>query len=119
MTALSTRCAAWVLVQGGTSLRLTRLGLGALVAAGALAATATAASAHPNRSAGSVYTLTNSPAGNAVAVFDRAFDGTLTPQGTYPTGGTGTGAGLGSQGALVLGKDGRELFAVNAASNSI
>jgi 6-phosphogluconolactonase len=98
---------------------LTRLGLGAMVAAGALAATATAASAHPDRNAGSVYTLTNSPSGNAVAAFDRAPDGTLTPQGTYPTGGTGTGAGLGSQGALVLGKDGRELFAVNAASNSV
>lgn len=100
-------------------MHLTRLGLGAMVAAGALAATATAASAHPNRSVGSVYTLTNSPAGNAVAAFDRAFDGTLTPHGTYPTGGTGTGAGLGSQGALVLDKDGGELFAVNAASNSI
>jgi 6-phosphogluconolactonase (cycloisomerase 2 family) len=54
-----------------------------------------------------------------VAAFDRAPDGTLTIQGTYPTGGTGTGAGLGSQGALVLDNDGRELFAVNAASNSI
>jgi 6-phosphogluconolactonase (cycloisomerase 2 family) len=90
-----------------------------MVAAGALAATATAASAHPDRDAGSVYTLTNSPAGNAVLAFDRAPDGRLAPRGSYPTGGTGTGAGLGSQGALVLDKDGRELFAVNAASNSI
>jgi 6-phosphogluconolactonase len=98
---------------------LTRIGLGAMVAAGALAATATAASALPDRGAGSVYTLTNSPTGNAVVAFDRAFDGTLSRQGTYPTGGNGTGAGLGSQGALVLDKDGRELFAVNAASNSI
>jgi 6-phosphogluconolactonase len=96
-----------------------RLGLGAMVAAGALAATATAASAHPDRNAGSVYTLTNSPTGNAVVAFGRAPDGTLRLRGTYPTNGIGTGAGLGSQGALVLDNDGRELFAVNAASNSI
>jgi 6-phosphogluconolactonase len=66
---------------------------------------------------GAVYTLTNSASGNAVAVFDRASDGSLTPDGTVPTGGNGTGAGLGSQGALVLDDD--RLFAVNAGSNTI
>jgi len=66
---------------------------------------------------GAVYTLTNSASGNAVAVFDRAADGSLTSAGTVPTGGLGTGAGLGSQGAIVL--DGRRLFAVNAGSNTI
>ena len=69
--------------------------------------------------AGSVYTLTNAPGGNAVAVFARAADGTLTPDGTFPTGGNGTGANLGSQGAVILGEGGHELFAVNAGSNSI
>src|SRR6202008_2665209 len=69
--------------------------------------------------AGSVYTLTNALAGNSVAVFDRADDGTLTPDGTFATGGTGTGANLGSQGAVILSDSGRELFAVNAGSNSI
>ena len=73
-------------------------------------------SVHPARwprsgADGAVYTLTNSPAGNAVKVFHRAGDGSLTPGGEFATGGIGTGGGLGNQGALVL-DDGR-LFAVN------
>jgi len=66
-----------------------------------------------------VYTLTNQVAGNAVAVFDRAADGTLTAAGTIATGGTGTGGGLGSQGAVAVSDDGRRLFAVNAGSNDV
>src|SRR5205814_1732265 len=66
-----------------------------------------------------VYTLTNQVAGNAVAVFDRAADGTLTAAGTIATGGTGAGGGLGSQGAVALSDDGRRLFAVNAGSNDV
>src|SRR2546425_4184675 len=66
-----------------------------------------------------VYTLTNQVAGNAVAVFDRAADGTLTAAGTIATGGTGTGGGLGPQGAVALSDDGRRLFAVNAGSNDV
>jgi len=66
---------------------------------------------------GSVYTLSNQAAGNAVLVFSRAQDGTLAPTGAYPTGGLGTGAGLGSQGAIVRQDD--ALFAVDAGSNQI
>jgi 6-phosphogluconolactonase (cycloisomerase 2 family) len=66
-----------------------------------------------------VYTLTNQLTGNAVAVFARATDGKLTPAGTFPTGGTGTGAGLGSQGAIGLSEDGAWLLAVNAGSNDV
>jgi len=66
-----------------------------------------------------VYTITNQVAGNAVAIFSRAADGTLTPAGNVATGGTGTGAGLGSQGAVTLSDDGRLLFAVNAGSNDL
>src|SRR5207244_5221913 len=66
---------------------------------------------------GAVYTLTNQVAGNAVAIFTRGADGRLTSAGTVATGGTGTGAGLGSQGAVVLSDDGSRLFAVNAGSN--
>lgn len=66
-----------------------------------------------------VYTLTNSPTGNAVAVFQRAEDGSLAFSGTAATNGLGTGAGLGSQSPLTLSKNGRWLFAVNAGSNSI
>lgn len=95
--------------------------LAALVAlAVAVTVGATTASA---RSAGgkdgSVYTLSNAAAGNAVLVFDRADNGTLTPAGSVPTGGLGTGAGLGSQNALVLSDNGRRLFAVNAGDNTI
>jgi len=68
---------------------------------------------------GAVYTLTNQAASNAVAVFTRGADGTLTPGGSVATGGTGTGASLGSQGAVSLSKDGRWLFAVNAGSNDV
>lgn len=66
-----------------------------------------------------VYTITNQVSSNAVAVFTRAADGTLTAAGRYATGGTGTGAGLGSQGAVTLSSDGRLLFAVNAGSNDV
>lgn len=87
----------------------------------ALAAVAFAATAQASSSerSGAVYTLTNAPSGNAVAVFDRDSHGALTPAGTFGTGGNGTGANLGSQGALAISRDGKLLFAVNAASNTI
>jgi len=68
---------------------------------------------------GAVYTISNQVTGNAVVVFARAGDGTLTPAGSFGTGGTGTGASLGSQGAVTLSDDGRLLFAVNAGSNDV
>jgi 6-phosphogluconolactonase len=70
-----------------------------------------------DRAVGVVYTLTNAAAGNAVAVFERSAHGTLGPAGSVATGGLGTGAGLGSQGALV--RAGSRLFAVNAGSDSV
>src|SRR5712692_1566627 len=69
--------------------------------------------------AGAVYTMTNAPSGNAVMVFSRAGDGSLTPAGAFPTGGAGTGGGLGSQGSLVLDRNDQWLFAVNAGSNEL
>jgi 6-phosphogluconolactonase len=96
--------------------RLKQLAVAGLVALAALLLTAGPAMAHGGN-AGAVYTLTNGAAGNAVAVFDRAANGSLTPAGTVATGGLGTGAGLGSQGAIVL--EGHRLLAVNAGSNSI
>jgi 6-phosphogluconolactonase len=86
----------------------------------AIAATAAnAARAQEFAAPGAVYALTNSPAGNAVLVYDRSADGSLTPAGAYPTGGAGSGAGLGSQSAVIVSDDGRLLFAVNAGSNSV
>jgi 6-phosphogluconolactonase (cycloisomerase 2 family) len=43
----------------------------------------------------------------------------LKPAGSFATGGNGTGAGLGSQGALALSRGGRFLYVVNAGSDSI
>ena len=68
---------------------------------------------------GAVYALTNSAGGNAVIAWHRSADGSLSPAGTFPTGGAGTGAGLGSQDAVVVSKDRRFLLAVNAGSNSV
>ncbi|MBK9713865.1 MAG: beta-propeller fold lactonase family protein [Kouleothrix sp.] len=76
------------------------------------------ASAAPN-SVGAVYALTNAAGGNAVVVWSRSSDGTLTPAGSYATGGAGIAAGLGSQGAIVLSQNHQWLFAVNAGSNDI
>lgn len=68
---------------------------------------------------GAVYALTNQASGNAVAMFDRGADGSLSWSSNVATGGTGAGSGLGSQGALALSDDGRWLFAVNAGSNDV
>lgn len=75
---------------------------------------------------GAVYTLSNQVSGNSVIVFDRAADGTLTLAGSYPTGGTGITPPpfanvdpLQSQGAVVLSRSGRLLFAVSAGSNQV
>ena len=57
--------------------------------------------------------------GGAVYLAEARGGGTLTYAGTYATGGNGTGAGLGSQGAVTLSGNGQHLFAVNAASNSV
>ncbi|MGH8275161.1 MAG: lactonase family protein, partial [Steroidobacteraceae bacterium] len=66
---------------------------------------------------GVVYLTTNAAAGNAVDVFARAADGSLTLRGAVSTGGLGTDSGLGSQGSLILTRN--RLFAVNAGSNDI
>jgi 6-phosphogluconolactonase len=66
-----------------------------------------------------VYALTNASAGNAVVVYSRSGDGSLTPAGNVSTGGNGSGAGLGSQDAVKVSEDGRLLFAVNAGSDSV
>jgi len=76
---------------------------------------ASAASGEP----GAVYVQTNQADGNAIAVFSRSSDGALALTATVPTGGSGTGSGLGSQGSLILSENGRMLLTVNAGSNDI
>src|SRR5205809_902440 len=68
---------------------------------------------------GAVYTMTNAAGPNHVVVYHRLSDGTLKPAGMVPTGGNGAGAGLGSQGAIVLNHSNRWLLVVNAGSNDI
>ncbi len=76
---------------------------------------------------GAVYAMTNQADGNAVVVYDRSSSGVLNFSHTYPTGGLGTGGdapfeavdALGSQNPLILSKNRRLLFAVNAISNTI
>jgi 6-phosphogluconolactonase len=88
--------------------------MSAVIALLAIAAPAGAA-ADP----GAVYALSNAVSSNAVLVYDREDDGSLSYAGSYATGGAGTGGGLGSQGAVTLSGNGRILLAVNAGSNSV
>lgn len=109
----------------------------AFASAGGTALASSSDSSHSSESshsaAGHVYAATNQSApGNSIVVFDRGSDGRLTQAGTYPTGGSGSGAPAGSgfeqsQNGLILGgqpgADSTEfkdlLFAVNAGSDSI
>jgi hypothetical protein len=106
--------------------------LGALVAAGAALGTAGAAAASTpqvSRTAPftnhAVFLQTDNPSGNQIVAYDQAANGTLTPAGTYDTGGNGgVAAGsavdpLASQGSLVLANGGNILLAVNAGSNTV
>lgn len=68
---------------------------------------------------GGVYTQSNDATYNEVFVYNRASDGTLEPHGAYATGGRGTGAGLGSQGALAYSSGAHAVFAVNAGDSSV
>jgi 6-phosphogluconolactonase (cycloisomerase 2 family) len=87
--------------------------------AGGVTRAAGAASASPV--VGHVYVNDNTAGVNTIAGFDRHADGTLTPLAGSPfvAGGAGTGARVGSQGALELSSDGRYLLAVDAGSNDI
>ncbi len=66
-----------------------------------------------------VFVEDNDAVKNSVVALHRKLDGSLRKVATFPTGGQGTGAGLGSQGSVVLSKNGRRLYVVNAGSNEI
>ncbi|HEX7023521.1 MAG TPA: beta-propeller fold lactonase family protein [Gemmatimonadales bacterium] len=66
---------------------------------------------------GTVYVMSNEAAGNAVLAFPRGADGRLGEPVSFPTRGTGTGAGLGNQGAIALGQD--LLYVVNPGSDDL
>jgi 6-phosphogluconolactonase (cycloisomerase 2 family) len=89
------------------------------------AAAANAEVGHNNAPAQAVFVQTNDPSGSAVLVYDRADDGTLSPAGTYPTGGNGgaqTGAvvdPLASQGSVAYDAASHVLLVTNAGSDSV
>ncbi|MHA4809947.1 lactonase family protein [Flavitalea flava] len=66
-----------------------------------------------------LYSESNAWGMNQILVYEIKSDGSLQAGGQVVSGGAGTGAGLGSQGALVLDKEHEWLFAVNAGSNSV
>ena len=71
---------------------------------------------------GGVFVSTNDLNGNAVVAFARAANGSLTPIGTFATGGTGIGGvgdPLASQFALALSSNAKFLLVVNAGSNDV
>src|SRR5207245_7491641 len=96
--------------------RCLALGVGAATLTGLSLLPASAAS---GGAAGAVYALTNSPAGNAVVVYQRGADGSLTPDGLFATGGLGTGSSLGSQRGVIVSDAHQLLCAVNAGDNTI
>jgi 6-phosphogluconolactonase (cycloisomerase 2 family) len=67
---------------------------------------------------GAVVVATNTTGGNALLVFPRQHDGSLGTAVAFPTGGLGTGGGLGNQGGVTLAGN-RWILAVNAASNDV
>ena len=80
--------------------------------------------ASADEGAGAIFALTNATTGNAVVAYHRAADGSLEPAGTYPTGGLGTGAGLGSQNAVIVTQvafsyDGDTVIVAERATNMI
>lgn len=67
-----------------------------------------------------VYAMSNAASGNTILTFNRASDGSLSGVGAVATGGAGSGSTLsGAQGALVVSRHLRLLFAVNAGSDEI
>lgn len=96
-----------------------RLFLTAVFLLSLLAGITSPASAASQSAFGAVYTMTNAASGNEVLVYNRSSDGSIAFQGSYPTDGLGSGAGLGSQSAVTLSHNNHWLFAVNAGSHQI
>jgi 6-phosphogluconolactonase len=99
--------------------RLTLIIAAACLVSGLLATGATADQSH--FVVGHVYVNDNTTRQNTIAGFVRHADGTLTPLPGSPfdAGGTGTGASIGSQGALQTARHGHYLVAVDAGSDQI
>ncbi len=101
--------------------------IGATIAAAAPASASTSSAARLASYGAShaVFVQTGNTAGNRIVAYHRASDGTLTPAGSYATGGRGgilAGSVVdhtASQGSLTYDPDHALLYAVNAGSNTI
>jgi 6-phosphogluconolactonase (cycloisomerase 2 family) len=110
-----------------TQSRWLRIAMAAAAAAAVFTPTAIAhaSSDRDDGGGGTVFVQTNNPAGNAIVVFRRHADGTLTRTMTVSTGGNGARAvgsvsdPLASQGSLAYDASAQLLFAVNAGSDSV
>jgi 6-phosphogluconolactonase len=91
--------------------------LAALGAAGTVGASDTAGGS--SRPVGHVYAISNDAVANQLLVFDRGRDGSLVAAGSVASGGTGTGAGLGTQGAVAVTAGGHVVLAVDPGSDQI
>jgi 6-phosphogluconolactonase len=86
-----------------------------------IAAAAAAGPAHAQQQMGhgAVFTMSNEADGNELIGFHRLPNGMLAQGGSIPSGGDGTGMGLGNQGGLIDARGGTLLYAVNAGSGTI
>jgi 6-phosphogluconolactonase len=102
-------------------MRLSLAACGTVLVATASLCAAAPAQASTARVVGHTYVNDNTAGPNTIAGFDRHADGTLTPMAGSPfaIGGTGLGAGLGSQGSIQSSYDHRLLLAVDAGSDQI
>ena len=96
-----------------------RLFLGLVLPLAFLSLAASSALAGDGNDVGAAYSISNAASGNELLVYSRSSNGLLTPAGSVPAGGLGTGAGLASQGAVTLTDNGRTVLAVNPGSNSV
>lgn len=96
-----------------------RIGLPALVLSALAIAFGAPGAARAAGGGGLLYTMSNSASGNRVLAYTRASDGTLQPNGTYATGGTGTGQPrFGSQGSVILTPGNKWLLVANPGMRS-
>jgi 6-phosphogluconolactonase len=106
-----------------TPARLLALTASLTLTAGAGVASASTAAHHRAGSAvvGHLYVNDNTAHANTIAGYDRHADGSLSPipGSPFTAGGAGTGAAIGSQGALQPADGGKLLLAVDAGSDQI
>jgi 6-phosphogluconolactonase (cycloisomerase 2 family) len=101
------------------------LAVAAFTAPGASAATQSASGHTTSGTSGAVFALSDNTAANTVAAYHRAANGTLTPAGTYRTGGRGgvlTGSVVdhtASTGSLTYDQAHGLLIAVNPGSGTV